>query len=82
MTYLLFFIFSAQEEYELLLEDEVEFIQALQMPGSKDNKIKRESSPTPALKKLTTIEETKKSLPIYPFRNDLLEAIRDHQVRR
>ncbi|XP_033220359.1 pre-mRNA-splicing factor ATP-dependent RNA helicase DHX16 [Belonocnema kinseyi] len=70
---------KAKEEYELLLDDEIEFVQALQMPGVMKDK-KREASPTPQAKALTTIEETKKSLPIYPFRKDLLAAIRDHQV--
>lgn len=31
-------------------------------------------------KKRLTIEETKKSLPVYPFRESLIQAIRDHQV--
>lgn len=26
------------------------------------------------------IEETKKSLPVYPFRDDLIQAVREHQV--
>ena len=63
----------------MLLDDEIEFVQALQMPVDKKGK-KREASPTPKAKTLTTIEETKKSLPIYPFKDDLLASIRDHQV--
>lgn len=27
-----------------------------------------------------TIEETQKSLPVYPFKQDLIDAIREHQV--
>lgn len=26
------------------------------------------------------IEETKKSLPVYPFRDDLIQAVKEHQV--
>lgn len=70
---------KAQQEYELLLDDEIEFVQALQMPGITKDK-KKEPSQTPQAKVLTTIEETKKSLPIYPFKKDLIAAIRDHQV--
>ncbi|KAK9309042.1 hypothetical protein QLX08_001221 [Tetragonisca angustula] len=70
---------KAQQDYDLLLEDEVEFVQALRMPGSEKNK-KREDSPPPQVKALQTIQEMKKSLPIYPFRNDLIQAIKDHQV--
>ncbi|XP_001601553.2 pre-mRNA-splicing factor ATP-dependent RNA helicase DHX16 [Nasonia vitripennis] len=68
---------KAQEEYELLLADEVEFVQALQMPGDKKDKKIEEK---PKERKLTTIEETQKSLPIYPFKKELIQAIRDHQV--
>lgn len=73
------FIISAKQDYDLLLEDEVEFVQALQIPGSSKDK-KRALSPPRETKTLTTIEETQKSLPIYPFKNDLIQAIRDHQV--
>lgn len=60
------------------MEDEIEFVQALRMPGHEEKK--REASPPAHVKTLQTIQETKKSLPIYPFRNDLIQAIRDHQV--
>ncbi|KAG6796962.1 pre-mRNA-splicing factor ATP-dependent RNA helicase DHX16-like [Apis mellifera caucasica] len=68
---------KAQQDYDLLLEDEVEFIQALHMPGTEKD---RKASPPPQVKALQTIQETKKSLPIYPFKNDLIQAIKDHQV--
>ena len=48
------------------------------MPGTKGKK--KDLSPTPQVKTLTTLEETKRSLPIYPFKKDLVAAIRDHQV--
>ena len=67
------------EEYELLLDDEIEFVQVLRMEGSKDADKKPEVSEFE--KKKMTIEETKKSLPVFPFRDDLIAAIREHQVR-
>ncbi|KAL3282275.1 hypothetical protein HHI36_005465 [Cryptolaemus montrouzieri] len=67
-----------KDEYELLLEDQIEFIQALQLPGSKEEK--KEPKLTEYQKKRLDIEETKKSLPVYPFRDDLIQAVRDHQV--
>nr|XP_050863129.1 pre-mRNA-splicing factor ATP-dependent RNA helicase DHX16 isoform X1 [Vespula vulgaris] len=70
---------TAQQDYDLLLEDEIEFIQALRMPGSEKG-TKREPSPSPQAKILQTIQETKKSLPIYPFKNDLIQAIKEHQI--
>ncbi|EFN74342.1 Putative pre-mRNA-splicing factor ATP-dependent RNA helicase DHX16 [Camponotus floridanus] len=73
---------KAQQEYSLLMEDEmIEFVQVLHMPGH-DREKKREESPPAHVKSLQTIQETKKSLPIYPFRKDLIQAIKEHQPRR
>lgn len=61
------------------MEDEmIEFVQVLRMSGDKDKK--RKESPPAHVKSLQTIQETKKSLPIYPFRKDLIQAIKEHQV--
>lgn len=65
-----------QKEYELLLEDEIEFVQVLTHEGSKD----RKPELTESEKKKMDIEETKKGLPIFPFREDLIAAILEHQV--
>ncbi|KAL1497005.1 hypothetical protein ABEB36_008037 [Hypothenemus hampei] len=68
-----------KDEYELLLEDQIDFIQALQMPGSRE-KIKQEPELTEYEKQKLSIEETKRSLPVFPFREDLIQAVREHQV--
>lgn len=49
------------------------------MDGSKD-KISKEPELSEAERKRMTIEETRKSLPVYPFKEDLIAAIREHQV--
>ncbi|KAF4521841.1 hypothetical protein B566_EDAN003715 [Ephemera danica] len=67
-----------EEEYAMILEDEIEFIQALQMPGNKEKK--GEAEPSEQEKKKMSIEETKLSLPIYVYRDELVQAIKDHQV--
>lgn len=41
---------------------------------------KKEVELTETEKKKLSIEETKKSLPVYPFRDDLIQAVREHQV--
>lgn len=74
-----------QEEYELLLDDQIEFIQALTIEGTKEGKDgatkkKREPELTESERKKMSIAETKKSLPVYPFRDDLIAAIHEHQV--
>ncbi|CAC5424154.1 DHX16 [Mytilus coruscus] len=64
------------KDYDVIMDEEIEFIQALQMPGTrKDEPDLSESE----MKKLT-IEETQKSLPIYPFKEDLIAAMEEHQV--
>lgn len=67
-----------KDEYDLLLDDQIEFIQALTMEGSKSKDKKPEITETEKHK--MDIEETKKSLPVYPFKEDLIAAIQEHQV--
>ncbi|KAK9888360.1 hypothetical protein WA026_000614 [Henosepilachna vigintioctopunctata] len=67
-----------KDEYELVLEDKIEFIQALPLLGTKNDK--KQPELTEYQKKRLDIEETKKSLPVYPFKEDLIAAVRDHQV--
>ena len=67
-----------EKQYELL-EDEIDFIQALKMPGSAEDQDEKPQM-TEYERKRMTLEETKKSLPVYPFRQSLLEAVEEHQV--
>lgn len=68
------------KEYDYVLDDQIDFVQALQMPGTKD--IKKETGPklTEEEMKKISIQETRRSLPIYPFREQLLKAVEDHQI--
>ena len=51
------------------------------MPGSTDKDDDEDGKDLSEYeKKRMTIEETKKSLPVYPFKQSLLEAIEQHQV--
>lgn len=70
---------SQQEEYDLLLDDQIDFVKAVTMEGTKEKKSK-EPELTESERKKMTIEETKKSLPVFPFRDDLIAAIHEHQV--
>ncbi|CAG4944483.1 unnamed protein product [Colias eurytheme] len=69
---------KAQDEYELLLDEQIDFIQALQLEGNKEKKEEKEVSEFQKMR--MTIEETKKSLPVYPFRDSLIEAIKNYQI--
>lgn len=68
---------KSQEEYDLVLDNQIEFIQAMSLAGTKE---KPEPQLTEKEKKRLTIEETQKSLPVYKFKNELVQAIKDHQV--
>ncbi|CAH0555809.1 unnamed protein product [Brassicogethes aeneus] len=68
---------KSRDDYELLLEDQIEFIQALKLPGTKE---KKEPQLTEVEKKIMDIEECKKSLPIFPFRDEFINAVRENQV--
>lgn len=70
---------SKHEAYDLVLEDQIEFIQAL---GStmEGNQKEKESIVSEKERKRMDIAETKISLPVYPFRDDLIAAIKEHQV--
>uniref|UniRef100_A0A1Q3F626 RNA helicase n=1 Tax=Culex tarsalis TaxID=7177 RepID=A0A1Q3F626_CULTA len=69
---------AKQEEYELLLDDTIDFVQAFRMDGSKEKD--KKAPVTEAQKMKMDIEETKKSLPVFPFKEDLIAAIKEHQV--
>uniref|UniRef100_A0A914EIC2 RNA helicase n=1 Tax=Acrobeloides nanus TaxID=290746 RepID=A0A914EIC2_9BILA len=65
------------EDFELLLDETIDFAEALQMPGTSE-----ELTPqlTSAEKRKLTIEETRKSLPVYAFREQFIEAVKQYQV--
>ncbi|KAG0423327.1 hypothetical protein HPB47_000884 [Ixodes persulcatus] len=67
-----------EKKYELILEDAIEFVQALRVPGTKDKHKGAELSE--GERKKLSLQETRRSLPIFPFREDLLQAIADHQI--
>ncbi|XP_022914183.1 pre-mRNA-splicing factor ATP-dependent RNA helicase DHX16 [Onthophagus taurus] len=69
-----------KDEYELLFEeDQINFIHTLQISGQKDTDFK-EPQLKESEKRLLDIEETKKSLPVYPFRDRIIAAVKEHQV--
>ncbi len=67
-----------EKAYDYILDDEIEFVQALKMPGSDDGDKKKEL--TEHEKKKLSLKETKESLPVFPFRQALLDAVEEHQV--
>jgi pre-mRNA-splicing factor ATP-dependent RNA helicase DHX16 len=68
---------ATDKEYDIILDEQIEFIQALKLPG---NQKEKEKELTEVQKKRMTIDECKKSLPIFPFKQSLIDAVRNHQV--
>lgn len=83
-----------QPEYQLVLEDQIDFIKSIALEGTRKKKKKKKHSDdsssseeeeeepevSEAQKKKLSIQEVRRSLPVYPFRGGLLEAIEEYQV--
>ncbi|KAK4362282.1 hypothetical protein RND71_017523 [Anisodus tanguticus] len=73
---------SRSEDYQFVFEDQIEFIKAAVMDGvNVDQEPSTESiEKTMATSAFEKLQEDRKTLPMYPYREDLLQAINDHQV--
>jgi pre-mRNA-splicing factor ATP-dependent RNA helicase DHX16 len=77
---------SKQPKYDYILDEEIQFVQQLTIPGV--NEILQQQKDKPRInehedenkRKHRSLQESRKTLPIYRFREDLMNAIRDHQV--
>ncbi|XP_044794256.2 pre-mRNA-splicing factor ATP-dependent RNA helicase DHX16 isoform X2 [Bubalus bubalis] len=70
---------SQEPKYQLVLEEEetIEFVRATQLQG--DEEPSAPPTPTQAQQK-ESIQAVRRSLPVFPFREELLAAIANHQV--
>ncbi|CAK9203293.1 unnamed protein product [Sphagnum troendelagicum] len=66
------------DDYEYVFEDQIEFIQASIMPGSKVHYFSTHKAAVAMF--LDEMQEDRKTLPIFPYRERLLDAITKHQV--
>lgn len=66
------------DDYELLLDDTIDFVQTNQLAGTKG--IEEQSDVSETQKKKMSLQETRRSLPMFPFREDLLKAVEEHQI--
>uniref|UniRef100_A0AAR2LJC6 RNA helicase n=1 Tax=Pygocentrus nattereri TaxID=42514 RepID=A0AAR2LJC6_PYGNA len=70
-----------KEKYQLVLEEEemIDFVStAMTMKGTLSEKVGTDLSQ--AEKQKQSIQEVRRSLPVFPYREDLLSAIKDHQI--
>ncbi|KAK4710268.1 hypothetical protein R3W88_004781 [Solanum pinnatisectum] len=73
---------SRSEDYQFVFEDQFEFVKAAVMDGvNVDQEPSTESiEKTMAKSAFEKLQEDRKTLPMYPYKDDLLQAINDHQV--
>ncbi|XP_029441460.1 pre-mRNA-splicing factor ATP-dependent RNA helicase DHX16 isoform X2 [Rhinatrema bivittatum] len=69
-----------QKEYDYVMEEEemIHFVSSVQMKGTVEKEEKPEISE--AERKKLSIQEVRRSLPVFPYRADLLAAIAEHQI--
>lgn len=69
-----------RKEYEMILGAEIDFVQTLTLEGLNFKEKKKEKELDPRTAKKLSLQEVRQSLPIYPFRDELIQAIRENQV--
>ncbi|KAF1388312.1 hypothetical protein PFLUV_G00088890 [Perca fluviatilis] len=72
-----------QEKYQLILEEEemIDFVStAMTMKGTRTEEEQEALAVSQAELKKQSMQEVRRSLPIFPYREDLLAAIHEHQI--
>ncbi|KAH6765458.1 RNA helicase family protein [Perilla frutescens var. hirtella] len=70
------------DDYEFVFEDQIDFIKATVLEGENVEQDSSVQSPEASAAKtaLEKLQNDRKTLPIYPYREQLLKAVNDHQV--
>ncbi|XP_020671921.2 pre-mRNA-splicing factor ATP-dependent RNA helicase DEAH1-like isoform X2 [Dendrobium catenatum] len=70
----------SSDDYQYVFEDGIDFIKASVLDGTQhEDEMAEEPNDSAAKTMLEKLQEERKSLPIYPYREELLKAINDHQ---
>ncbi|KAF3839509.1 hypothetical protein F7725_018226 [Dissostichus mawsoni] len=72
-----------QEKYQLILEEDemIDFVStAITMKGTRTEEEEEAIALSQAEMKKQSMQEVRRSLPIFPYREDLLAAIQEHQI--
>lgn len=72
-----------QEKYQLILEEDemIDFVStAITMKGTRADKDQEAQALSQAELRKQSMQEVRRSLPIFPYREDLLAAIHEHQI--
>ncbi|XP_043706544.1 pre-mRNA-splicing factor ATP-dependent RNA helicase DEAH1-like [Telopea speciosissima] len=69
------------DDYQYVFEDQIEFIKASVMEGDKfEGELPEEQLQKMEISALQKLQDERKTLPIYTYREKLLQAIHEHQV--
>ncbi|XP_043706537.1 pre-mRNA-splicing factor ATP-dependent RNA helicase DEAH1 [Telopea speciosissima] len=69
------------DDYQYVFEDQIEFIKAAVIEGDKfEGELPEEQLQKMEISVLQKLQDDRKTLPIYTYREELLQAIHDHQV--
>ena len=73
---------NVSDDYQFVFEDQTDFIKASVMDGDKFDFEEEIASEKSRAKRSVyeALKEERKKLPIYPFRDEFLQAVHDHQV--
>uniref|UniRef100_A0A0N4Z0R2 RNA helicase n=1 Tax=Parastrongyloides trichosuri TaxID=131310 RepID=A0A0N4Z0R2_PARTI len=69
-----------KSEFDLVFDDGIDFVEAVTIAGTSNIEELRKKELEEHRQKRKTIEEVRKSLPVYAFRNDFIEAVKEYQV--
>ncbi|KAM5146664.1 pre-mRNA-splicing factor ATP-dependent RNA helicase DHX16 [Mantella aurantiaca] len=71
-----------QKQYDYVMEEDevIQFVSATQMKGTVEKEDEAAKELSELEKKKLSIQEVRRSLPVFPYREDLLKAIAEHQI--
>ncbi|XP_068106514.1 pre-mRNA-splicing factor ATP-dependent RNA helicase DHX16 [Hyperolius riggenbachi] len=73
---------KGQKDYDYVMEEDevIQFVSSTQMKGTVEKEDENEKALSELEKKKMSIQEVRRSLPVFPYREDLLKAIAEHQI--
>ncbi|XP_073454994.1 pre-mRNA-splicing factor ATP-dependent RNA helicase DHX16 [Aquarana catesbeiana] len=71
-----------QKQYDYVMEEDevIQFVSAIQIKGTVEKEDENEKALSELEKKKLSLQEVRRSLPVFPYREDLLKAIAEHQI--
>ncbi|XP_053578026.1 pre-mRNA-splicing factor ATP-dependent RNA helicase DHX16 [Bombina bombina] len=71
-----------QKKYEFVMEEDevIQFVSSTRIKGTVEKEDEESRAISEAERKMMSIQEVRKSLPVFPYRSDLIQAITEHQI--